>query len=475
MAWEEPDPLEEYERPPFPMHCLPTVLHEFALAIAEQLQVPPDMPALLSLAAVSTACAGKVRIQAPLGWTEPIQTYALACMGVGERKSPAVNYACAPLLAWQMQQYDALKVASEQSQSKRRMLQSQLTKAEGKGDEERAADLAKQLAEFVDIVPPRLLADDITPEALARIMVQNHGCASIWSAEGGFISMLGGRYSKDGSANIDLVLKAHPGDPVFIDRVGRPSEAIRQPALTLMLAVQPSVLAELMENKIFRDRGLCGRFLYSLPGSLIGRRKTPIKPISEALETEYGRVITCLLDIPYPAERHTLRLSETAGEVFDAWGEEIEPHLADDWQHIAGWANKLQGLTLRLAGQLHMVSCRSWETPIPEPTIQNAITIARYAVAHALAAFGTCSTDSATANASKVLEGLKKAGLIAFSKRDVMRANRNFKNAKDLDPALALLEEKGFIRSDILTSPYDSIGQPQGVRWFVNPRIVPNT
>lgn len=470
IQWGIPEPLDEYQRPAFPLDAMPQLFQSYAQAIAEHMQMYPDMPALELLAAVSTACAGKVDIEPYEGWREPIQTYTMAIMGVGERKSPVFKLASHPLSAWQAEKAATLAGDIAANQSKKRLLLNKQRKAEEKGDEAAAETFSRELAEFTDIKAPRIMADDITPEALASVMAANNGTASIWSSEGGLLAILGGRYqNKDAGPNIDLILKAYSSDMATVDRVGRPTEIIRCPALTIMLAVQPDVLEQLMANQAFMNRGLCGRFMYSMPDSMVGHRKTHSSPIPEGLKAEYTRIIKYLLEVPYPEEKHVLKLDAEALELFDQWGEEIEPKLAGEWKTIGGWANKLQGLTLRLAGQMHMVSCRSWEIRIDGKTMAAAIRLARYAVAHALAAFGTCAADQDTVKAKRVLEVIREKRLIDFNQRELLRALRVYK-AKDLEQPLVILEDCGYICKDMLERPSDAAkGRPAGIRWVVNP------
>lgn len=473
MQWEMPEPLEEYQRPAFPLDALPQLFQAYAQAIADHLQLYPDMPGLMLLAAVSTACAGKVVIEPFPGWREPIQTYSMVVMGVGERKSPVLKLAAKPIARWEAEKAMAMAGDVAASQSKKRMLQKRLAKTEEKGAESDAQTLARELAAFREITAPRILADDITPEALASRMAANHGACSIWSSEGGLLSILGGRYqAKDAGPNIDLVLKAFSSDAAMVDRVGRPTEIISSPALTIMLAVQPDVLQQLMKNDTFLNRGLCGRFLYALPDSMVGHRKAHGSPIPDGLQAEYGRIIQFLLDIPYPEEKYVLALDAEALQMFDQWGAEIEPKLAGEWKEIGGWANKLQGLTLRLAGQIHMATFRAWDNiPISAQIMAAAIQLGRYAVAHALAAFGAGGGDPVLALAKRVLEAIRQKRWVDFSRRELGRAVRGPKTG-DFDQPLALLEDYGYIRRDILERPSDvAAGRPSGPRWVVNPLI----
>ena len=472
MHWEAPEALQEYQRPEFPLEAMPQLFQAYTQAIAEHMQMYPDMPALELLAAVSTACTGKVVIEPYEGWQEPIHTYCMAVMGVGERKSSVFKLALHPLNRWVSEKKKEMAGDIAVNQSKKRLLQKKLQKAEEKGDETAAETYARELAEFKEITAPRILADDITVEALAGRMAENHSTCSIWSSEGGLLSILGGRYqNKDAGPNIDLILKAYSSDPATVDRVGRPSEIIPNPALTIMLAVQPDVLQQLMKNDAFMGRGLCARFLYSLPDSMVGHRKIHSSPVPDGLQAEYTRIIQYLLDIPYPEEQHVLKLDAEALKLFDQWGEEIEPKLASEWKSIGGWANKLAGLTLRLAGQIHMASCRSWEVPISAKVMAAAIQLGRYAVAHALAAFGTCAADADTVLAKKMLAVIREKHWVDFSKREIMRAVRG-PDSKTFDQALMLLEDNWYICKDILERESDiSAGRPAGVRWVVNPAV----
>jgi Protein of unknown function (DUF3987) len=93
------------------------------------------------------------------------------------------------------------------------------------------------------------------------------------SAEGGVFDIIGGRYNGN-VPNLDVWLKGHSGDPIRIDRKGRPPEYIPRPALTLGLMMQPDVLKSIAAQKTFRGRGLLARFMYAMPVSKVGRRAT---------------------------------------------------------------------------------------------------------------------------------------------------------------------------------------------------------
>jgi hypothetical protein len=81
------------------------------------------------------------------------------------------------------------------------------------------------------------------------------------SAEGDVFDLMAGRYSAKTTSNFGVYLKGHAGDPLRVDRVGRPPEFVLQPALTVGLAVQPDVIpGGLRQKPEFRGRGLLARF-----------------------------------------------------------------------------------------------------------------------------------------------------------------------------------------------------------------------
>ena len=115
---------------------------------------------------------------------------------------------------------------------------------------------------------PRLTADDVVPEQAATIMADQGGRLAILSAEGTFFSILMGRYTS-GLPNLELVLKAHAGDRVQVDRRGR-AELIERPALTIATTVQPTVLREMAAKPAMRERD--PRSLPAVPAARPGRQ-----------------------------------------------------------------------------------------------------------------------------------------------------------------------------------------------------------
>jgi hypothetical protein len=171
-----------------------------------------------------------------------------------------------------------------------------------------------------------------------------------------------------------------------------------------------------------------------------------------------------------------LTLDQAAGELLLGFEREMEPRLAagsGDLAHLAGWAAKLAGATCRLAGLLHLASHLrdGWSQPVSGDIFAGAIQLADYLVEHARAVFDLMGADPRVDDARWLLDWINRTGQAQFTRRDAHRAapQGRFPKATDLDPALALLEEHGWLRRVDADSPGPKGGRPPSPRFLVNP------
>jgi hypothetical protein len=171
-----------------------------------------------------------------------------------------------------------------------------------------------------------------------------------------------------------------------------------------------------------------------------------------------------------------LTLDQAAGELLLGFERDLEPRLAagsGDLAHLAGWAAKLAGATCRLAGLLHLAGHLrdGWNRPIGADTFAGAIQLAGYLVEHARAVFDLMGADPRVDDARWLLEWIGRTNQAQFTRRDAHHAapRGRFPKATDLDPALALLEEHGWLRRVDADSPGPRGGRPPSPRFLVNP------
>jgi replicative DNA helicase len=481
-AWTEPAPFYASDLPVFPTHTLPAWLREFVEAEATATQTPADLPAMVSLAVVAASTAKKFVVEIRRGFIEPLNIYAIVSLPVANRKSQVHRDTAEPIERWEAKEARAAapeiaRAAAKLKILERVILRKQETAAKcddpGRRGElaEEAAILAGELAEQKPPVTPRLLADDATPERLQTLLRDHGGRMAILSAEGDLFDLIAGRYSPNGAPNLAVYLKGHSGDTLRVDRTGRPPEFIKEPALTIGLTVQPETIRGLAAKPGFRGRGLLARILYSLPNSILGRRKIDAPPVPEEIRAQYHEKIGALLSIRLRVDedgnavpRH-LTLDDSARASFSTFMAWLEPQLAPlgELGFIADWAGKLAGAVARIAGLMHLAEHAGerepWTCPISDQTLDAAIQIGEYLIPHARAAFAEMGTDPVIEAARDILEWITKAGRLEFTKRELFNARRGrFKRAKELDEPLELLAEHGYIREKITP------GNPKGGR-----------
>jgi len=364
------------------------------------------------------------------------------------------------------------------------LLKEQLRQQEAEAAKADAASQARLVTEatairvrIIDAEPPprpRLLADDVTSEALAGLLATHGGRMAVMSAEGGIFEIMAGRYSASGAASFDVYLKGHAGDELRVDRRSRPPEFVGSPCLTVALTVQPLVISSLADKPGFRGRGLLARFLYALPDGLVGRRRTDAPPVPQALTARYARRLTRLLTLPLPTDPTPLTFDREASKgLMDFWAR-LEPRLApgSGLDGVCDWASKLWGAVPRIAGLLHLaehLDDQQTPTTIPVGPVNAAVRMAEeHLIPHALAAFDLMAADAGIEDAKHVHWWLRHAKPTTFTKREAHKANEGrFRRVAALEAALAILAERGYVRR--VPSPHkEGPGRPSEV-FEVNP------
>jgi replicative DNA helicase len=463
-GWDEPIPLRRVrEVPAFPINALPTWIRAKVEVTAYQTQTPVDLAGALALAVLATVAGGIVHVDVrpEHGWTEPTNLYIVAALPPASRKSPVFNAMVAPILAAEAQlQAEAktriieLSVERKAAEDYAVRMADKLAKAPpGESDSARYEAQQAALAAAAITVPvePRLFTDDATAETACSLLVEHGGRFAVLSAESEIFNEIAGRYS--GNPNMNVFLKGHAGDPVRVDRKGRPSEAVDKPALTLGVCTQPSALADLAAVPGAAGRGLFGRFLFSIPASNIGYRDPKPGPVDRAVHSTYANnlaaLILALRDLDNPIH---LALGHQAAAILDAVAEETEVQLREGGT-LGGhtdWGGKSVGAMARIAGLLHLAEhgMAGFARPISGETMAAARDLIRYFAEHSLAVFETMTTDDVAERAGSILTNLTNTATTRFTTRDLFTSlgRTKFPKMADLEAALALLEQHGYVR-----------------------------
>ena len=344
-----------------------------------------------------------------------------------------------------------------------------------------AADAAKKAkAAMREIhVPevPRLLADDVTPEATASLLADHGGRIAIVSAEGGIFDTIAGRYAR--TVNMDVFLKGHSGDRIRVDRQGRPPQHIPSPALTMGLMVQPRVIEAIAANRDFVGRGLLARHLYAMPVSKVGFRVSAATPVSESTEAQYSYWIKKLASemAGWAGDPMVLTLDEQAEALVRKIQDDVEPTLIGDGElaspsTLTEWGGKYVGAVVRIAGLLHLgehgeKAGRSY--PVQPVTIKAAERIGQYFKACAINVFSQMGADPDMADAVYLLCRVVYLGRDEVSERELFTASSRprFPSMEAMTPALKRLIEHGYLIK--LDAPKPTGGRPASPKYKVHP------
>ena len=491
--WRLPEPLSDAgpTLPPFPLAALPPWLGTYAASVSAVVQTPPALAGLLALTCLAVATAKRARVHVEGGWSEPLNLYAVCAMAASERKSPVFTKMTAPIRRHQSSAAAELAPRVARAALDRRIVEGRLSAAEklaiaGKTSKTRADALTEakhltdELAALPVVVPPRLLADDVTPERLTGLLGEQGGRMAILSSEGDIFATISGRYS-GGVGNFGVFLKGYSDPMIAEDRISRAGCAVPWPALTMGLTVQPSIVAEIAANSRMKSRGLLGRFLWALPPSRVGFREVrEVAPAIEGGEAYAANMARLLALPPDPGadDEQNWRLIGMTAEaraLLIEFRRQIEPRLAPyaDLSDMAEWAGKLAGNAARIMGLLHLAERAElpepWATPISGETAAAALQIARWSIPHAEAALTPRQIQHA--DADHVLGWLldQPADILTQSQINRGARRRGWTVRDHLLPALQVLADRHWIRR--YRAPKSS-GRGRGrpsVRWQINP------
>ena len=428
-------PLEtSHDLPAFPLEALPREIADFARQLADNLETPVCLPACLALGALSSVCMRRYVVSPRVDWHEPLNLYLAVALEPGESKSPVFRQVFAPL---RLLEKEAVQVWEKDVQN---ILANNKNLAKGEEPEP---------------LPPRprlLLSGDSTAEKLAVLMAEQGERIAIASAEGSLFDHLSGLYSKNGVNNLDLYMQGYDSEHFGSDRIARDSVIMERPSLAMTLAVQPSVIRDLSKQPRLRGRGLLARFCYAFPASKIGSQTFEAPPVDPMVRDAWRDLVLRLGRATTPKEPEELRFSPEAWERLRLVAAQISMAMAPGSSlfGVRDWASKLRGLLSRFAGLLHVAEeATPGRTPVSLATLERALQIGRYFVAHTRYALETEMTlDPVEQAARQAWEVIQRRGLERVTPGRLAGWIKALRKTADATAALEHLCERGYLRRD---------------------------
>jgi len=479
--WPAVVSFDNTEAPAIPEDAVPEPLRSFCNEISESIQVPFDLGVIAAIGTVAAVAQGKYQIKVRDGYVEPLSLYLLGCLPPGERKSAVLASCKSPVIEWESEQAKRIGPELKRLRSERSTREKTIEKMRSKATPENLDKVVSTIQKMEEELPevpevPRLLADDVTSEALAAFMAQHDERAAILEAEGGIFEILSGLYT-NGKANLNLLLKAWSGEPVAVDRRSRDTLRLSKPALTLALIVQPEVLRDIASKPGFRGKGVLGRFLYCLPKSRLGGRTAEPRSIRETIVAKYRSMIMTILETgPSFWESgelcaYTLKLSSGAYRRWIDFVNGVEAELRDggSFETIRDWAGKLPGQAVRLAGVYHVASEPDPTVLISENIMNKALKLAAVLSENALVAFGSMGSDPSIECARRIWKWVEDTRPEKFTARDAHQAVKgSYPKAEMISVGLRVLQDRAYIRQ-IANSEKHGPGRKPSPVFEINP------
>lgn len=380
--------------PALPPGLLPEVIERRARDVSERLGVDPAMVALPMLATCAACLDDRIQIiplQHDTSWKESARLWVAVIAESGQKKTPAIKTAVAPLREierqWLQQDLERMRdytAAMEIHASAEKMQQKIMAKALASGREVTLVDLPN-----APVKPPtrRKEVKDITVEALSEVLVDNQwGLLAVHDELTGWFGSFDSYRNNAIKRDRSLYLEAYNGGPQLVDRVARGRLFVENWSLSLIGGIQPDAMRKLAGN--ISDDGLVQRFVPIFchsDGLTIDRAE------DEAARVLYERLIARLAyrDVGGPEARTYCRFAPEAQETRELLARRIHQVSCMPWvtkafqTHLSKWEGLFPRFCLTWHAIMHAEKECLPETIDAETAMQVAGFMLEYLLPHA--------------------------------------------------------------------------------------------
>lgn len=470
--------------PGFPLDCLPDELGQFVKQLAACKQAQVDAAAVSLLSMFSMAEGGRFMVDPGVKavYQKGINLFTMTVMESGTGKSEIMNVLKKPVEAFQRDFNKEYKPKIDMDTNWQAVLRDRVEKIKkqcvnGKAEYSDLEQAQRELDAFKPMKYLRCMTDNVTTEALENLLAENNGVMSVVSTEGGVIDIMGGRYSKDGSSNIDVYLHGYSNESLDKDRAGQGHIHVDHLYLTVNFSIQPTVLKDFMRRD-FIEKGMTSRFIYSIPKELDERCLGDSPDIEPLVLANYENKIRDIMSIKRNGhELYELCFSKEAERLMVAYNDQnIQKRIKEDLACIKRVARRVIGQTIRLAGILHLMEHGSGaveKREISDETVKKAIRLTNYFLEHTKAAHKTVEDSEEVQNLKYVWEKCRALKKMVVP-HDVLREScrGRLRTNEEQRPYISGLIERGYLR--VLPEEEATAGKngrPKALRYGINPLL----
>ena len=433
----------------FPAYVFPDRAQMWIREMSEAFYVHPGVAGSMLLGVTSIASRGKFKVKRHENHLEICTLYLIILMSSGKLKSPMIEAAMKPVHALEKEAQDIYHNDQRKNSIERDLYKKAIAKLKNKAAKYgNIKELAAEIMEIEDKIPaekhlPLLTTFKFTPEGLDKMMLQQNGRLSIVGAELGSFKKLPG--NRD-----DLLLSSWSGEPYVFDKAGE-SVRIASPCLAIMLATQEKTALKLLDNPIFQEDGLIGRFTYLVPPDLpnIFPEQGATDEVPVGSETWLDSIVREMFAVSRPeAGFYELPIEDGALKDWELYSAKIRGQVQSEETSLVlkTYYRKLAGTALRFSGLLHVLkaldSGQPFECALDRKTVNAGIELAQYYEKHARVALDVESGET-LAMAHKIIAVLKDWPDTEVPVREIYR--KKHWTPGDVMPGLELLQAHNFV------------------------------
>lgn len=430
----------------FPTLVLPEPLQSFIREAAAAFGVDDSLLALPTLSALASCVGNSRRISLKSTWQEPCIVWTISVAPSGSMKSPAFRAALAPLHAWQTDEIEHHRAASESFEAEKIEHESKLT--EWRKSKKLATPPTKP-------TPPalrRFVVNDVNVEAVSCILEENpRGVLLARDELAGWLRSFDAHRGGKGGDSARWIETFH-GQMLTIDRkTDRQLIHIPRASVCVTGTIQPETLRSSLGREHY-ENGLAARLLMAMPPRRVHYWSEA--ELNEKTDRRRIAMYRGLNALTGNTDRHGHL--EPIDLPLDAGGKRAFVHFVNyhaeqqillDGDLAATWS-KLQGYAARFALLFHLIRQVN-----EDPSLENPNAIDSVSVASAIQLvqwFGDEArriqsvmiegeTDATTRRLTEVIRA--KGGRITI--RELQRGSMQGQTASQIRDELITLQSKG--------------------------------
>jgi hypothetical protein len=392
-GWGDDDDAPEMEVRDFPTDMLPLPYAEMVRGVARTVGVTERLSGPITLAVISASIGRALSAELIPGKVTRGNIFLLCGANSGVGKSETGRPIVKPLMdvqyelkdQWAHQVSPRLKavqdVLTAEVEALRKKIKKELQERDALIVE--IAQKKKELQKIEDdLTEPKLIIEDATIQKMAIDMAKNGETMALLSMDGGdVIRNLLGRYNPLETPDDGIFLKAYSGDPLSVDRIGRPPVMMKSPCLMMGVLVQPDKIDDLLRERRLTDGGFLPRCLLVREDGVPTEIDPKMPPIPEEVIRCFDQAIRELVHAFRLAPKQVrIPVAPEARELMVSYFNEVVKQRRIDLRDIETYAARFAEQACRLCIVLHAAhsGARAGDCPIDTMSASRAITVGRW-------------------------------------------------------------------------------------------------